>query len=324
MRLACFHRIAAGVSLLMALAGCGGAGGSSATAGGGTGGTGVSSGTITGFGSIIVNGVHFDEAPANVTINDAPSDSGDHKGLKIGMTVKVKATYDDDGIAGTASDIEAEHEVEGTIESVDPANQSFVVLGQLVYTDIQTRYEDIPGGFNDLAPGMPVEVYGLRDSSGIRATLIESADTDFDEEVRGLVSNLDLTAGTFTLDGLVVHFDDTTVFDDGSITDLVNGATVEVHFDTSSTTPNHATEIELEDNEDSEFEAEEGARVEMEGYVTRIVDSTTFEIGNQTVQTNTGTVYSGGVAADIAVGRKLEVEGTVSGGVLAAGVVEFD
>ena len=323
MRLACFNYLAAGAALVMLVAGCGGSGGGN-IAGGGTGGTGSSIGTITAFGSIVVNGVHFDESSANVTINDAPSASGDHKGLKIGMTVKVKATYNDDDATGTASDIEAEHEVEGTIESVDAAGQSFVVLGQVVYTDAQTRYEDIPGGFDGLASGMPVEVYGLRDSTGIHATLIESADTDFDEEVRGVVSNLDLTAGSFTLGDLVVHFDHNTEFDDGSITDLVNGATVEVHFDTDSTMPNHATEIEIEDNEDSEFEAEEGARVEVEGYVTRIVDSTTFEIGSQTVQTNAGTVYSGGAAGDIAVGRKLEVEGIVAGGVLTAGVVEFD
>lgn len=322
MRLARFSCLAAGASLVISLAGCGGTGGGH-TAGGGTGGTGTSIGTITGFGSIIVNGVHFDESSANVTINDATSGGGDHKGLKIGMTVKVKATYGN-GVTGIASDIEAEHEVEGQIQSIDSTNQTFVVLDQVVYTDAQTRYEGIPGGFSALASGMPVEVYGLRDSNGIHATLIESAATDFDEEVRGVVTNLDLVAGTFTLGGRVVHFDGTTAFDDGTMADLVNGATVEVHFDTSTAMPNHATEIEFEDNEDSEFEdANDGHESEVEGYVSAFTTHPgTFRVGTVDVQTTTETRFEGvGVLANDV---KVEVEGRMSGGVLIAEEVHFE
>ena len=45
-------------AVAFALSTCGGIGGSE-FAGGGTGGTGISTGSITGFGSVVMNGVHF-------------------------------------------------------------------------------------------------------------------------------------------------------------------------------------------------------------------------------------------------------------------------
>ena len=68
--------LAAGV-----LAGCGGGG----EGGVGTGGTGTYAlGTITGFGSIIVNGVRFDDSAASVLDDDDATRSRDE--LKLGMT----------------------------------------------------------------------------------------------------------------------------------------------------------------------------------------------------------------------------------------------
>ena len=303
-------------ALASALAACGGGsdGGGSAGAGGST----VSQGTITGFGSVVVNGVHFDEAGANVSINDRPG-AGDHKGLKIGMTVKIKGSTD--GASGTATDIEAEHEVEGEITAVDTATNSFVVLEQTVYTDAGTLYDGIAGGFAGLTAGMKVEVYGLRDASGIHATLIEAEDSDFDEEVRGVVS--DLTTDTFKIGDLTVHYDTTTQAEDGTLAaDLKNGATVEVHFD-SAVMANHATKIEFEDNEDDEFEAHDGDDTEVEGYVSAYDSATgTFTIGDVNVRTTSTTRFEGMGA--LANGVKVEAEGTMVNGVLVATEMSFE
>jgi hypothetical protein len=46
-------------------------------------------------------------------------------------------------------------------------------------------------------------------------------------------------------------------------------------------------------------------------------------VGNQRVVTTTSTLFEGGVAGDIAVGVRLEVEGVLSGGVLTASKIEF-
>jgi hypothetical protein len=310
-----------GVCLTVVLAGCGGTSDS-----GGTGGTGVTTGVTTGvvtaYGSIVVNGVHYDETGAVVVINDAAG-SGDHRGIKIGMTVKIRGSSD--GVVGVATDIEAEHEVEGKVATTNGV-ESFTVLGQTVIVDGQTLYGPIGTAFGDLLVGTQVEVYGLRDQNNvIRATLVEIVGaSEFDEEIRGTITNLNTTAMTFELSGYVIHYDGTTVFSDGgSIGALVNGLTVEVHFNTGAS-GNHATEIEFEDNEDSAFQVEDDGRFEIEGYVSGIIDANSFVIAGQVVQTTIATAYENGVASDLSVGRKIHVKGSVTGGQLIASRIQFD
>ncbi len=71
--------------LLVVLGGCGG--------GVGTEGTGSytisSSGTISGYGSIVVNDVHFDESTAAIVADDDSATTADV--LALGMTVEVQA-----------------------------------------------------------------------------------------------------------------------------------------------------------------------------------------------------------------------------------------
>jgi len=72
--------------VLMAVAGCGGGGGSVAS--GGTGGTGISSGAVTGFGSVFVNGrgIQYDQQPVELDGVSGPDESTDpHRGLKVGI-----------------------------------------------------------------------------------------------------------------------------------------------------------------------------------------------------------------------------------------------
>jgi hypothetical protein len=47
------------------------------------------------------------------------------------------------------------------------------------------------------------------------------------------------------------------------------------------------------------------------------------QLGNQSVQTNASTIFSGGLPDEIVAGVKLEVEGSLAGGVLTASKVEF-
>lgn len=293
---------------------CGGAApGGSTTASGGTGGTGISAGTITAFGSVVVNDVHFDETGATVVINDAPG-SGDRQGLKIGMAVKIKASFDDDGVTATASDIEAKHEVEGFIESIDAPTASFSVLGQTVYTD--TLLHLIVAG--SIVPNTKVEVYGLRDSDGaIHATLIEVVDPDDSEqEVRGTVSNLNPATMTFEMGGLTVNYVGA-AFEHGDVNSLIEGATVEVKVDASN--PGVATAIEFEDIEDSEFEAGEGEMQELEGYIANYNGSagtfTVVQVTSTTVLRPSNAVLSN----DIPVTAR----GTTSNGVLIANEIEL-
>ncbi|MDZ7828711.1 MAG: hypothetical protein U5K33_04215 [Halofilum sp. (in: g-proteobacteria)] len=84
-----------GALLGMAVASCGGGG--STLAEGGIGGTGISSGSISAFGSIVVNGTKFDVDAAEITVNGDPAMQS---ALDIGYVVRVDGDLDD-GVAET-------------------------------------------------------------------------------------------------------------------------------------------------------------------------------------------------------------------------------
>ena len=86
-------RSAAALALALVVSifiGCGGGGGS--VAGVGSGGTGsFASGSISGFGSIVVNGIHYDESAASAAgaIQNEDGLVGSSASLKLGMVVNV-------------------------------------------------------------------------------------------------------------------------------------------------------------------------------------------------------------------------------------------
>ena len=88
------------LSAIVFIISCGGSGGSDDLAGGGTGGTGiVSSGQITGKGSITVNGIKYETQGAQI-FQDGTLVSDDSQ-LKVGMIVEIEGTVN--GSTGTAA-----------------------------------------------------------------------------------------------------------------------------------------------------------------------------------------------------------------------------
>ena len=115
----------------LALAGCGGGGGD-VTVGGGTGGTGIVSTGVMVKGSVIVNGVRFEDTLANIVVDDTPKSPTD---LRDGMVVRVNGRVNDDGINGTAERVEAQIEVRGF---------DFEVLDRLAQ-EVRSAIESVPG-----------------------------------------------------------------------------------------------------------------------------------------------------------------------------------
>ena len=80
------------------------------------------SGPITGFGSIIVGGVRYDDSAALVTDDfDAPSDSAR---LRLGMVTEVRASTPELSASmpsATAMSVRFRSEIVGPVESVDAA-----------------------------------------------------------------------------------------------------------------------------------------------------------------------------------------------------------
>jgi hypothetical protein len=276
--------------------------------GGGGGGTAapvsaVSIGTMM-KGSVIVNGVRFEDTAANIIADDSP------KVLADGMTVKVKGTVNDDGLNGTAEKIEVDNEVRGAMTKTGA--DTFTVLGQTVLVDGGTIFANV-ANFAALADGNTVEVHGQRDAAGvIRATRVELMGAGAVDEVRGAVANK--TASSFTIGGQTITFDGTTVMDPVGAT-FADGDIVEVHLNGT-----FATQIHPEDD----FLPGENEEFEVEGFISGFSDlNSTFKVNDQTVQVSSSTRFDGGLKSELANDIKVEAEGSLSGGVLVARKIAF-
>ncbi|MFO1193798.1 MAG: DUF5666 domain-containing protein, partial [Rhodoferax sp.] len=84
-------------------------------------------GPITGFGSIIVNGITYDTQTAAITTSDSPS-------LQLGMTVEVTGTVQAGLTTGTATSVVAAADLRGTIDTLSLAPDQLTVLGTTVST----------------------------------------------------------------------------------------------------------------------------------------------------------------------------------------------
>ncbi len=161
---------------LVLLSSCGGGGGVDT---GGTGGAtpAVASGPISGFGSVIVGGVRFDDSAAEVEDLDGVRRTRDE--LRLGMTVEIDASaINDSAGTATARRIRFESEIAGLVSAVDASGNAFTVLGQRVMVDAATVFDGrITGGLAGLAVGTPVEVYAEFDAAlqRYRATRVEPA-----------------------------------------------------------------------------------------------------------------------------------------------------
>ena len=182
-----------------------------AACGGGTGGTGVTSGTTPNAlsigvnqqsGGAVVNGVSFNAAGASITIDNIQGKTV--ADLRNGMVLAVRGQINSDSVTGVAQQVEAEIEVRGTVQSVDPTAQSFLVLGQTVFVNDQTVFANV-SRLSDLTAGSSVvEVSGLRDAANnVRGTRIELVSSGVSpDELRGTINNL--VGSMFTLNGINV------------------------------------------------------------------------------------------------------------------------
>lgn len=311
--------IGAVIALLIAACGSSGGGG---IASGGTGGTGISFGTITDFGSIIVNGSRLDDSTATVTLDDNPG-SGIRKGLKQGMVVNVSGAFS--GNTGTASSIEFRDNLEGAVCAKSTVGEitTLRVLGQTVIVDA-TTFIDNNATIN---AGDIIEVSGLPDDQErIRASFIEKKlPIDAAIEVKGRIDAVG--ASTLTINALVVDITPATIIDNsipggspavGQFVE-VKGTAYACGGATDTLT---ATKIELEPAGAGAITS--GVHAEIEGFITELVGGG-FKIGSQQIATQAGTLYlpDDFSAADILVGAKVEAEGTFANGVLTASKISF-
>ncbi len=278
-------------------------------------------GAISGFGSVIVNGVHYDTSTATVRIDDEPP-SDDL--LEVGEVVRLEAEVDGQGRA-RAKLIEQDHLLEATVEAVDVAGGTLVIAGQVVLVDGDTSFDDsiVPGSLVGVVAGDRIEVHGFVGSDGqVRATRIEkSGPGEAEVEVTGLVTDLDAMAKRFAIGSLVVDYS-TAVLEDFGAGGPANDDLVEVKG--TEFLADGALKATRVEKEDGGLNGDDGDEAEVEGLVTRFVSPLDFDVAGQAVTTTAATVFEGGTSADLAADIKVEVEGEFdAAGVLVAGKVQF-
>lgn len=299
--------------LAVSAAGCGGSSNNSGTVSpptpppvGGIGRTGIALGPIANFGSIVVNGVHYDTAGASFANDGNPATETD---LKVGHMVLVQGTIDDDLSTGAAESVTFDDAVKGPVDSIDLSLSQLVVLGQTILVRPGTSFDDniSPASLNGLAVTDIVEVYGFFTATGeIEATRIEKKPLGTQFEVHGTVSNHSAANFMFSINNLNVDYA-SALLDDFPGGQINDGDFVEAKgMNLGPAGELLATKVELEG---AGITGEEGAHVEVEGFITRFVSDMDFDVAGIPVTTTGATIYEGGVAADLGLNVKVEVEG---------------
>ena len=153
----------------------------------GIGGTGIV-GTITGFGSIFVNGYRI-ETPAGLPVSFKDQRLGPES-LRLGQVVEVEAAGEGDRLV--ARSIAVRLEAGGPLQAIELAGSRVRLLGQVVEVPPGTVVEGAPGGLQGLRLGQHVEVSGLRREDGtIEASRIEATTRPEPARLRGTIAALD-------------------------------------------------------------------------------------------------------------------------------------
>ncbi len=300
------------------LAGCGGGGGGSSST------TSFAYGPISGFGSIIVNGVRFDDSSSSVSSEDDDDSSTRHSSsdLKLGMVVAIQGgpiTSDDSGHHSRAGEIRFGSELVGPVgpNPGTPAD-TFTLLGQTVKVGATTIYDDSSAtlsGFADIKAGDVLEVHGVLNATtnAYDATRIERKSSPTLFKIRGVVKALDTVAKTFKIGSETISY--------AGVTNLPNGfgndQIVRVKLQTAQVNDAWvATRIKSGANSMGDR-----SEAEVKGTVKDFnADTKTFTVSGISVDASKASIYP----ASLGNGTFVEVEGPMLNNTLVARKVSLE
>ena len=310
-----FGPLAAGLTLIGLLLGCGGVGQDGTGAAPET----QSTGVINGFGSVIVNGIRFDVTGAQISVDGTPGAT--QADLRVGMVVSVTGSLNGDGSSGTARLLAYESLLRGTVDE-EPGTLSLRVLGQRVQIDPTTVFAGA-SGTGELRRGDRLQVSGFRNPDGsLRATWVQRESGSGSLQFTGFVSAV--AGNTLTLAGLGIDISRATQAGFGGVPPSP-GQLLRVVLEAAPVAGNAAaSRITLIDTR-----TPDGVRQQqLQGIVSQWDASTGRFLLNgpsgQPVQLGAATQFQDGTLADLANGKRVEVRGTRgSDGVLQAERLEF-
>jgi hypothetical protein len=278
--------------------------------------TAFAAGPITGFGSVIVNGVRYDDSAATVSDDDDRARSREQ--LKLGMMVEVEgAGLNAQAGTGRALRIRFGSQIVGPVDAVDAAAGTLTVLGQaVIVTDTTVIDDSLVGGLAALTAGTVVEVHAQFNAADgtYTAMRIEDDVNAATYKLRGVISQLDTTAKTFALGGQTINYSAVTELPNN----LADGLTVRVRLQTAAVNGQWmATAVST-----GRHKPDDGQHAHLRGAVTVFTSSTSFEINGLLVDASTASFPDG--AEGVVLGAVVEVEGSTVNGVLVATKVELD
>ncbi len=290
----------------------------------------AANGTVTGFGSVVVDGVEYDDTNATVEsdtdpASPTPATLGD---LRLGQQVGV--SFDN----GQLAHISIMASVIGPIDagSINPNDagtrstvaNSFTVYGQtVVFTpsgDDATVFEGITDA-TKLQDGQLVEVHGSLDAKGeVTATRVVVLPPGGATVVRVVGVATNTTASTFSIGSLVVNYASAALVPAGAT--IKDGEKVFVFSDQAPTgTPPNLTITAKAVRVENARLANKMVRI---GGVVSSVSQVNgqalpnFTVDGLSVDSSHASLAGGSAASDLAAGAFVRVEGTVS----AAGTIQ--
>ena len=303
-----------GLAALLITAGCGGGGGndmSTTTAQGRA----LTQGTITGFGSIIVNGIRFDDSSAQVTDDDGQA--RDRSELKLGMNVEIESSRIDRGSSSAkASRVRFGAAIVGPASAISGGTtpKTLKVLDQTVDIGATTVFDQsLVNGFDSIRVGDVLEIHALLDTATghYLAKRIEPEPGATVFKLRGIVATLDTAAKTFMIGGALIDFSGVAAAD--LPPNLANGMRVRVRLQTARNAAAAWPAISIR-AEQREMEREDEA--EVRGIITDFTSPASFSVNGLQVDARSAAFPNG--TAGIKLGAEVEVEGAIVNGVLVA------
>jgi len=297
-------------SAALALVACGGGGGGDTANADGTGSPTVA-GTVTGFGSVFVDGVRIDDR-GTVAGFEGDDDRVSNTELKLGQSVEIRH----DG-AFKATQIRVEPEIRGTVSAVNLGAGTLTVLGMTVLVNTSPTAGPVtvfeaPYTLAGVQAGDNIEVHGIlkTDNSGkvvLQATRIEKETALGAFKLRGTVSQQ--SAGTFKLGELTVNYQNARILPTPAT--VFNGADVIVSLPTSATFAGgtvNATKVVVKNHRDDSRDQE----AQLRGVVGSFnIGTRTFTLNGLTVDASQASFsQSGRGFGDLSNGAYVRVKGT--------------
>lgn len=326
-RNACLGLVGAALAALLLVACGGGSTGSTAPPAAGIGAS-LNIGTITGFGSVVVNGVRYDYSSALIAFDDNEDAVGnENKGMQLGMDAAVKGSVDSDRIKGMAKEIHVESKVRGPAKNIMPAatgsGGTLEVMGVKIIADDMTYFHN-QLKVSDLRTDDIVNVHGTLNADGsLQARFLQKRLMTNKYKTIGTVTMHDMTKKQFMIGTLTVTYNDMT-----QLSHLPNGISDGLKLRVtgwaadydSATNTIKASKIKG----DKPFEEHDMNEGEIRGMVADLsADKLSFTVNGMKVMVDANTQYKNGSAALLANGVIVEVEGKVTNGEMTASEVKF-